>query len=161
VRGGDIARILAMAAMAGPLTGAPPARAADRAQIAPAQIVGDALPRSLTGGTGDVVQGRAIAFSRERGNCIACHAFGTPEDGLYGNLGPNLSGIADRLSLGQIRLAVVDGRRLNPAGLMPAYYRVDGLKRVATAYVGKPVLSAQEIEDVVAFLASLHADETR
>jgi L-cysteine S-thiosulfotransferase len=130
-------------------------------QMAPVQVKGDAIPRPLLDNPGDPTRGREIAFSRERGNCIVCHAIGTAGDTLHGNLGPSLHGIADRLSMGQIRLRLVDGRRINPKGIMPSYYRVDGLQRVALAYAGKPVLTAQEIEDVIAFLATLREDRKR
>jgi sulfur-oxidizing protein SoxX len=156
----DIAHVLAVVVTLGTCNGSA-ARAADATRIAPVQIAGDAIPRSLTGGLGDPARGREIAFSRERGNCIVCHAFGTSDDDVHGNVGPSLSGIADRRSPGQIRLRLVDSRRSNPASLMPSYYRVDGLTRVAASYVGKPVLAAREIEDVIAFLATLHNDGKR
>lgn len=72
-----------------------------------------------------------------------------------GNIGPPLSGIGARLSAGQLRLRVVDQSRLNHDTVMPSYYRVEGLTRVAPAYQGKPVLTAGQIEDVVAFLQTL------
>ncbi len=119
------------------------------------EIVGDAIPRSLTGAPGDAARGRDIAFSRERGNCIVCHVIPGPDERAHGNVGPSLEGVASRLSEGQMRLRLVDGRRLNPASLMPSYYRVDGLVRVGKAYAGRPVLTAAEIEDVLAYLATL------
>ena len=156
----DIARVLAMVVMAGTCNGSA-GRAADATRMAPVQIVGDAIARSLTGSLGDPARGREIAFNRERGNCSVCHGFGASDDDVHGNVGPSLRGIADRRSPGQIRLRLVDSRRINPASLMPSYYRVDGLTRVAASYVGKPVLEAQEIEDVIAFLATLHDDGKR
>jgi sulfur-oxidizing protein SoxX len=122
------------------------------------RIEGDAIMRSLTGKPADAARGRAIALSRERGNCAICHVIPAPDEGLHGNVGPSLKGIADRLSEGQIRLRVADQRRVNPRSIMPSYYRVDGLKRVAAAYAGKPALTADEIEDIVAFLATLRQD---
>lgn len=125
------------------------------------QVVGDSIPRPLTDALGDVARGRDVFFSRERGNCIVCHVIAESDEASQGNVGPSLRGVADRLSAGQMRLRLVDGRRLNPASLMPAYHRVDGLKRVAAPYAGKPVLTAQEIEDVIAFLATLRDDKKR
>ena len=146
------------------LTGERRAPAAANAADAPGvdwQIVGDAIPRSLTGGAGKVVSGRQLAFARDRGNCIACHVIPAPDEASHGNLGPSLRGVADRLNEGQIRLRLVDMRRIAPATIMPAYHRVDGLKRVAAALAGKPVLAAQEIEDVLAFLMTLHERDKR
>ena len=124
-------------------------------------VEGDAVPRSLTGRPGDAARGRDIAFSRDRGNCPICHVLPAPDQRLHGDVGPSLLGVADRLSEGQMRLRLVDGRRLNPASIMPAYYRVEGLKRVAAPYAGKSVLTAEEIEDVLAYLVTLRADKER
>jgi sulfur-oxidizing protein SoxX len=118
-------------------------------------VEGDTIPRPLTAQSGDAAQGREIAFNRERGNCIVCHVIPAPDDRAHGDVGPSLRGVAGRLSEGQMRLRLVDERRLNPASLMPSYYRVDGLTRVARQYAGKPALTAQEIEDVLAYLMTL------
>ena len=118
-------------------------------------VEGDAIPRPLTAQVGDAAQGREIAFGRDRGNCIVCHVMPAPDDRPHGDVGPSLRGVAGRLSEGQMRLRLVDGRRLNPASLMPSYHRVDGLTRVARQYTGKPVLTAREIEDVLAYLMTL------
>jgi sulfur-oxidizing protein SoxX len=72
-----------------------------------------------------------------------------------GNIGPTLSGVAQRLSAAQMRLRIVDQSRLNPATVMPAYYRTEGLSLVAPSFQGKPVLNAQQIEDVIAYLQTL------
>lgn len=74
---------------------------------------------------------------------------------MPGSLAPGLAGVGKRLSVGQLRLRIVDASRVNPNTIMPPYYRNEGLNRVAPAYAGKPTLSAEQIEDVVAFLASL------
>ena len=89
------------------------------------------------------------------GNCLLCHAL--PETGarFMGNLAPSLSGVGARLSAGQLRLRLVDSMRLNRDTIMPSYYRVDGLSQVAQAFRGKPILTAQQIEDTIAYLASL------
>jgi L-cysteine S-thiosulfotransferase len=140
---------------------APTAAHAAEAPGVDRQIVGDAIPQSLTGSPGNAVRGRQLVFARDRGNCIACHVIPAPDEASHGNLGPSLRGVADRLNEGQIRLRVFDIRRIAPASIMPAYHRVDGLKRVAAALAGKPVLAAQEIEDVLAFLMTLHEHDTR
>jgi sulfur-oxidizing protein SoxX len=87
--------------------------------------------------------------------CILCHSGPFPEEKFQGDLAPNLSGSGSRWSVGQLRLRLVDASRLNPATIMPSYYRVDGLERVASAWRGKPILTAEQIEDIVAYLASL------
>jgi L-cysteine S-thiosulfotransferase len=118
-------------------------------------VVGDAMPASLTGAAGDAARGRAIVVDRRVGLCLLCHSGPFPEQKLMGDIGPDLRGTGARLTEGQIRLRLVDAGRVNPATIMPPYYRTDGLIRVASAYRGKPVLTAAEIEDVVAFLMTL------
>lgn len=118
------------------------------------EVVGDAIPEPLLGNIGDVERGRKIVISREVGNCLACHKLPEPEP-FQGDLGPDLGKVGQRLSPGQIRLRLVDQSRISPATLMPPYYRVDGLFRVARQYQGKPVLAAAELEDVVAYLSRL------
>lgn len=122
------------------------------AQPATAQ---DALPDPLTGARGDPARGRSIVVDRRRGLCLLCHSGPFPEERFQGTLAPDLSGAGTRLSEGQLRLRVVDARRLVPDTIMPSYFKVEGLTRVAPAFQGKPVLSAAEIEDVVAFLTTL------
>lgn len=115
----------------------------------------DALPEPLTAKPGDAARGRAIAASRQQGLCLLCHAAPLPEPHLQGNLGPDLSGVATRLTVPQMRARLVDARRVNPQSLMPAYHRIEGLHRVGGAWRGQPLLDAQQIEDVLAWLATL------
>jgi sulfur-oxidizing protein SoxX len=118
-------------------------------------IVGDAIPVSLTGSPGDAVRGRAIVTNRQVGLCLLCHRGPFPEEKLQGTLAPDLAGAGARWSEGQLRMRIVDSTRLNTQTIMPAYYRIDGLTRVAAPFRGKPILSAEQIEDVVAFLMTL------
>lgn len=118
-------------------------------------VVGDAIPASLTGTGGDPHRGRAIVLDRRLGACLLCHAGPFPEETLQGTLAPDLSGAASRWAAGELRLRLVDPTRLNPATIMPAYYRVEGFARVGAAWRGKPILSAEQIEDVMAFLLTL------
>lgn len=115
----------------------------------------DAIPQSLTGTRGDPARGRAIVANRQVGLCLLCHSGPFPEERLQGNLATDLRGAGSRWSEGQLRLRIVDPGRINPATIMPAYHRTEGLVRVAPAYRGKPILSAAQIEDVVAFLTTL------
>jgi len=125
-----------------------------QAPLRPYQVVGDAVPQSLTGVPGDPARGRAIVIKRES-TCLLCHAGPFPEERFQGNLAPDLKGAGARWSEGELRLRMVDATRLNPATIMPSFYRVDGLSRVAQAWRGKPVLTAEQVEDVVAYLATL------
>lgn len=115
----------------------------------------DDLPASLTGGKGDPQRGRAIVANRQVGLCLLCHSAPIPEERFQGNLAPDLRGVGARLSEGEIRLRLIDPARVNPKTIMPAYFKTEGLDRVAPSYRGKPVLSAEQIEDVVAYLGSL------
>jgi sulfur-oxidizing protein SoxX len=106
------------------------------------------IPQALTDQPGDPENGRAVAIHRKKGNCLACHIMPIPE-------GPDLNGVASRYDEGELRLRVVDAKVLNADTIMPAYYKTEGLHRVLKGFQGKTVLSAQEIEDVVAYLLTL------
>ncbi|MBA4171828.1 MAG: sulfur oxidation c-type cytochrome SoxX [Hyphomicrobium sp.] len=118
-------------------------------------VAGDAIDTPLGGATGDGSRGRDIALDRGKGNCLICHRVPIEGELFPGDVGPDLSGIGARLTAGQIRLRLVDQSVIAPLTLMPSYYRVDGLRRVGEQFRGKPVLTAQEIEDVVAWLQTL------
>jgi len=120
----------------------------------PYAIVGDAIPDSLTSTRGDAARGRALVIDRSS-TCILCHNGPFPEVKFQGDLAPSLAGSGSRWSEGQLRLRLVDASRLNGATIMPSYYRVDGLDRVSPAWRGKPILSAEQIEDIVAYLVTL------
>jgi len=148
------ADVLPVLAAALTLFGAMPRQV--RAQdLRPFEIVGDSIPNPLTGIRGDPVRGRAIVVDRQRGLCLLCHTGPFPEQRFQGNLAPDLRGVGTRWSEGQLRLRIVDSRRLNPTTIMPPYYSTDRLVRVGRNWQGKPVLSAEQVEDVVAFLTTL------
>jgi len=128
--------------------------AAAAQQVSP-QIVEDSIPRSLTGQPGDVARGRAIVANRSVGLCLLCHSGPIAEERFQGDLAPSLAGAGSRWSAGQLRLRIVDGSRLNADTIMPAYYRTEGLQRVARNFEGKTVLTAAQVEDVVAYLITL------
>jgi len=123
--------------------------------IAPFTVTGDAITAPLSGLKGDVGRGKTIAFDPERGNCTICHPVPGGDARSQGNVGPTLEGVATRQSEGQMRLRLVDGTRINPDTIMPPYHRVEGLNRVGREFIGKPILNAREIEDLVAFLVTL------
>jgi sulfur-oxidizing protein SoxX len=128
-------------------------RATDAQTLAPYKIVGDGIPESLTGAPGDATRGRTLVLDRGT-TCILCHSgpFGTQ---FQGDLAPTLTGTGNRWTANQLRLRLVDAAHFNPDTIMPSYYRVDGLTRVSRNWTGKPVLNADQIEDIVAYLASL------
>ena len=115
----------------------------------------DAIPAPLTGAQGDPVRGRAIVADRQVGLCLLCHSGPFPEERFQGDLAPGLAGAGSRWSEGELRLRLVEPARVNPKTIMPSYYKSQGLERVAPAFRGKTILSEQQIEDVVAYLATL------
>ena len=128
---------------------------ADEGSLRRYVVVGDSIPVSLTGAAADPARGRAIVLDRRLGACLLCHTGPFTEERFRGTLAPDLSGAGSRWSAGQLRLRLVDASRLNPSTIMPPYYRVDGLARIGNSWTGKPMLTAEQIEDVVAFLATL------
>jgi len=117
-------------------------------------VVGDAIPASLTGAPGNATRGRALVAERSS-TCILCHKGPFPEQKFQDDLAPSLAGVGSRWSAEQLRLRLVDAPRLNATTIMPSYYRVDGLDRVGPSWRGKPILSAEQIEDIVAYLVTL------
>ncbi|MEH2492234.1 sulfur oxidation c-type cytochrome SoxX [Bradyrhizobium sp. AZCC 2230] len=122
--------------------------------LAPYKIVGDGIAKSLTDVPGDAARGRALVLARTT-TCILCHSGPFPETRFQGDLAPDLTGAGNRWTVSQLRLRMVDAARFNPDTIMPSYYRNDGLVRVGRSFAGKPILSAAEIEDIVAYLATL------
>jgi sulfur-oxidizing protein SoxX len=143
------------------ITGGPTDPAFAEAGLRSYTIVGDAIPASLTATAGDPARGRAIAVNRQVGLCLLCHSGPFDEEKLQGTLAPSIAGAGSRWSAGQLRLRIVDASRLNPDTIMPPYYRVDGLTRVAPGFAGKPILTAEQIEDVVAFLTTLRDEDAK
>ncbi|MDB5411896.1 MAG: soxX [Rubritepida sp.] len=127
----------------------------------PAWAQDDAISTPLTASPGDATRGRALVADRQRGLCLLCHPGPFPEERFQGNLAPDLAGAGSRWNEGQLRLRLVDSKRLNPDSIMPSYYRTEGLNRVGPAFRGRTVLSAQEIEDVLAYLLTLREEAPR
>ena len=117
-------------------------------------VRGDAMPAPLTTAAGDPARGREIVTGRPA-NCLLCHSIPEPAQRFMGDVGPSLAGVGSRLTPGQIRLRVADPTRVKADVAMPAYHRTHDLDRVADADRGKPVLTAQQVEDVVAYLTTL------
>jgi sulfur-oxidizing protein SoxX len=130
------------------------ARAAEP-PLSPYRVENGQIRSPLTAEAGDPARGKTAVLSRDGGNCFLCHTVPDAGETPLGNIGPPLAGVGKRLSAAQLRMRLVDSTRLNRASVMPAYYRVKGLRQVAPAYAGKPLLTAQQIEDVIAYLLTL------
>ena len=116
------------------------------------------IDQSLTGAPGDAARGREVAINTKQGNCLACHKMPIPEQPFHGAVGPDISEVGSALSEGELRLRIVNAKVLNPDTIMPAFYRNDGFQRVMKKFQGKTILSAQQVEDVVAYLMTLKGD---
>ena len=116
---------------------------------------GESIVKSLTGKKGDAKKGRATAINRKKGNCLACHILPIPEQPFHGEIGPDLNGVAGRYTAGEIRLRIVNPTIINEDTIMPAFYKKDGFHRVLKKFVGKTIVSAQDVEDMVAYLMTL------
>lgn len=114
-----------------------------------------ALDRPLTDEPGNPGRGRLIVRDMARATCLICHALPIPEEPDHGRVGPSLAGIGSRMTPGELRLRLVDPRAANPDTIMPSYFRTEGLYRVAPAYQGQTIYTAQQVEDVVAYLSGL------
>ena len=120
-------------------------------------IVNDSLPKSLTGTPGDAAAGKKVFLTRTLGNCLACHQVTRlKSEEFHGEFGPSLDGVASRYTEAQLRLIVADPKRIFTDTVMPAFFRNDGLSRVRPEFVGKSILTAAQVEDVVAFLKNLN-----
>jgi sulfur-oxidizing protein SoxX len=116
----------------------------------------DGIPDPLPGtAPGDIERGRAVVANRQLGLCLLCHSGPIPEEPFQGNLAPDLAGAGERATAAQLRQRIVDPARIHPATIMPAYFKADGLAQVAPQYRGKTILTAQQVEDVVAYLQTL------
>lgn len=119
------------------------------------KVVDNAVAQPLTDKPGDVKNGRNVVVGMRKGNCLACHVMPIPEEPFHGLVGPDLTGVASRLNEGELRARIINAKLMNSDTAMPAFYRVDGLNRVAKAHQDKTILTAQEVEDVVAYLKTL------
>jgi sulfur-oxidizing protein SoxX len=141
--------VVALALVAGTACAADP----PPGEVIAYRVVGDGIPDALA--AGDAARGKALVAARDPANCVLCHAIPDPAIPFAGNVGPPLAGVGARLSLPQLRLRVVDSLRVNPQTVMPSYYKLVDLVSVAAAYQGKTILTAAQVEDVVAYLATL------
>ena len=125
------------------------------ASLAPYHMVRDGIPEPVAGARGDAERGRKLIVAREAANCALCHAISDAALRVAGNVGPPLDGVAAKFSVAQLRLRVADYLQVDATAIMPSYYRIEGFNGVASAYRGKPILTAGQVEDIVAYLATL------
>ena len=143
--------VLASVLVTGIIGGAAP----DSDRLVDYRMVNGAIPEPLTDQPGEPERGRRVVMDREAGDCIVCHAMPLPQRQFHGTVGPPLDSVGSRYTASQLRLRMVDPKAINPETVMPAYYKVEGLHRVLERYRGKPILTAQQVEDVVAYLLML------
>ena len=150
-------RSSAMAVAVGLAASVALAFAVNAATMAPDEvaIVGNAIPEPLTDEPGDPLRGELIARDASNATCLICHQMPIPDEPNPGNIGPDLAGIANRYTEGELRLRIVNPKVVNPNTVMPAYYVLDGLNQVEAQYRGTTIYSAQDVEDVLAFLMTL------
>ena len=127
--------------------------------VAPADVQFDeygAVAASLTGVAGDAANGRKVFMNRKKGNCLACHVNDDmSEQSFHGEVGPELNGVADRGETAELRGIVVNAKKMFDGTIMPAFYRDAGFNRTLKKFDGKAILSAQEIEDLLAYISTL------
>lgn len=129
---------------------------AQTAQADSYKVVEGKLPQSLTGKAGDAKSGRDAFKHRQKGNCLACHTLtDMKKEPFHGAVGPSLDGIGANLKADEIRMRIVDPKVINPDTIMPSFFKTKGMHDVTKAFQGKTMLSAQEVEDIVAYLLTL------
>lgn len=125
-------------------------------------IIDDEVSEPLSGIAGDPEKGRQIAINRDKGNCLSCHSLPISEEIFHGTIGPTLSEVGSRLTKAQIRLRLIDMKRINPISIMPGFYKPsEQLTRIAPQYEGTTLLSAQEIEHIIAYLSTLTSQTSK
>ena len=147
---------LALAFTAAATLTATTATMASAAELVSYKVVDDTIPASLTGKSGDAANGKKIYLNRKKGNCLACHVTKDMADQpFHGNVGPPMDGVAGRYTEAELRMRIVNPKVMNPDTIMPAFYRADGFHRVLKKFQGKTVISAQEVEDIIAYLMTM------
>ncbi len=120
------------------------------------EVVDYSIPKPLTSEPGNVERGREAVIGRRLGNCLACHQISDiPEQQFHGEVGPPLDGVAERWEEGQLRLIVANSKAVFDGTIMPAFLKTEGFNRNQEKFEGKSILTAQQVEDVVAYLMTL------
>lgn len=147
---------LAVALTASAMLAATTATMSTAEELVSYKVVDDTIPESLTGQPGDAANGRKLYLNRKKGNCLACHATkDMADEPFHGNVGPPMDGVASRYSEAELRMRIVNPKVVNPDTIMPAFYRADGFHRVMKDFQGKTVISAQDVEDIIAYLMTM------
>jgi sulfur-oxidizing protein SoxX len=150
-----------LAMLIAPAAGQAPPQPAPGGALAPFNVVVNqgipAIPARLSGKTGDPKDGERVVTERRLGNCLSCHEISAlRREEFHGEIGPSLDGVGRRWDAATLRMIVVNAKKVfGDETVMPAFYRGDGLNRVRPEFAGKPILTAQQVEDVVAFLTTL------
>ena len=126
--------------------------------VKPHQITDDTIPEPLTDQPGDPARGELIFTDRDQGHCVLCHVVSGLDVPFQGNVGPDLTYVADRLTPEQVRLRIVDYQIVREGTVMPSYHRIHDLYQVEEVSIGSPLLAAQEVEDLVAYLDTLTSE---
>ncbi len=125
------------------------------AETAAYRVENGGVPKPLTDEPGNPARGRQIVRDMGHVTCLICHRMPIPEEPDHGEIGPSLEGVGSRLTVPQLRLRLIDSKQVNPDSVMPSYHRTTGFTRIGAQYESRPIYSAQQIEDVVAYLALL------
>ncbi|MEL7115903.1 MAG: sulfur oxidation c-type cytochrome SoxX [Pseudomonadota bacterium] len=111
---------------------------------------------SLTGTPGDPANGAKVFANRKQGNCLACHENSDMADALFhGEVGPTLDGVGSRWEEADLRGILTNSKMMFEGTIMPAFYIDAGYTRASEKFEGKPILTAQQVEDVLAYLKTL------
>lgn len=153
----DMTKAWGIAALAGGMLAFSVSAQADAIKPGAVQITDGVIEKSLTGKPGDPVAGKKWSVNRKLGNCLACHANADASDELFhGEIGPSLNGVADRYNEAELRAIIVNSKAVFGDGtIMPSFYVASGYYRPRDQFAGKPILDAQQVEDVVAYLMTL------
>ncbi|WP_340239440.1 sulfur oxidation c-type cytochrome SoxX [Sulfitobacter pontiacus] len=118
-----------------------------------------AVEAALTATAGDAANGRKVFANRKQGNCLACHMNSDmAEESFHGEVGPPMDGVADRWTEAELRGIVTNSKMMFEGTIMPAFYVDSGYTRPLDEFAGKSILTAQQVEDVVAYLMTLKED---
>lgn len=129
--------------------------------VAPTNVMFEdgAVSKSLTGTPGDAAAGAKAFSNRKQGNCLACHANTDMADQpFHGEVGPSLDGVATRWTEAELRGIVANSKKTFEGTIMPAFYITEGYNRPLEKFEGKSVLTAQQVEDIVAYLMTLKSE---
>ena len=125
------------------------------------QTYKDTVPQPLSNSYANPEKGKQLVIDRNKGNCLSCHQLPIPEEEFHGTIGPSLTQVSSRLTPEQIRLRIIDMKRLNPLTIMPSYFQsTTPLNRISSQFEGTTLLTPDEIEHIIAYLMTLKSEHT-